>query len=390
MTSDSFAKGLEGIIAAQSSICTVDGLAGRLIYRGIEIRELARHSTFEEVCYLLWFGKLPTREQLEDLKGRMAAERALPDEVISIIHRFPKASSPMHALRSVISALAMWDPEAEDMSPEANARKAIRLTAQTATIVAAHHRIRSGLEAIPPDRELGHAANFLYMLNGKVPDDDTARVLDVALILHADHELNASTFAGRVAASTLSDIYSAVTAAISALKGPLHGGANEEVMKMLLRIGSVDRVEAFVDAALAAHQKIPGFGHRVYKNWDPRALVLRDLAKKVETGTTGVRWTEVASRVAEVLLTERGFAEKKLFPNVDFYSGAVYYTMGIPVDLFTPVFAISRMSGWTAHILEQYADNRLMRPRADYVGPVDVSYVPIAERVAEKTPLSQA
>jgi citrate synthase len=368
--------GLEDVIAGESGICYIDGNKGILAYYGYNIHELALNSTFEETCYLLWFGRLPKQAELDDISKKLASSRAVPSQVLEAIGSMPKKALPMEVLRTAVSMLSMYDPEAEDMSPEANLRKAIRLTAQTATIVTAFHRIRNGNAPLAPRAELSHAANFAYMLNGTVPNDTMAKALDVALILHADHEWNASTFAGRVTAATLSDIYSAVTSAIGALKGPLHGGANEAVMRMLQQIGEVSRVDSYVREMFAAKKKIPGFGHRVYHTEDPRATHLRRMSKEACERAGQAKWYEMSARIEELIKTE-----KKLNANVDFYSATTYYVSGMPIDLFTPFFAVSRMSGWTAHILEQYSNNRLIRPRAEYIGPSpDLKWVPVNQR----------
>ncbi len=370
-----FTEGLEGIVAAQSSICTVDGQAGRLIYFGYDIQDLAAKSSYEEVTYLLWFGDLPTRPQLERFTAELAADRALSGKVVDLLRQLPPQANSMDLLRTIVSSLGLFDPEANDPSREANVRKALRLEGQMASLVAAIERIRQGKELVPSDPKLSHAADFLQMLTGQPPRQDYAHVFDVALILHADHELNASTFAARVTAATLSDFYSAITSAIGTLKGPLHGGANEAVMRMLLKVGSPENAESFISAELNAKHRIPGFGHRVYRTWDPRALVLQGLVCDLESTGEGPNWCQFAQRVAETV-----FAAKRLYPNVDFYSGPLYYTLGIPIELFTPVFAVSRISGWSAHVLEQYAHNRLIRPRAEYTGPENAKYIPIDQR----------
>jgi citrate synthase len=368
--------GLEDVIAGESSICYIDGEKGILAYRGYNIHELAPNSTFEETCHLLWFGKLPNAAELRDTSERMTASRALPHPVLDLMRSLPKNALPMEVLRTATSALSMYDPEAEDMSREANVRKAIRLTAQCATLVAAFDRIRNGKPTLEPRKDLSHAGNFYYMLTGNSPNDTVIRALDVALILHADHELNASTFAGRVTAATESDIYSSVTSAIGALKGPLHGGANENVMRMLLKIGDVSKVDAYVRDLFAQKKKIPGFGHRVYRTEDPRATHLRKMSREAGEREGQRKWYDMSIRIEEIVK-----AEKHLNPNVDFYSASTYYVIGIPIDLFTPFFGVSRMSGWTAHILEQYSNNRLIRPRAEYRGPApDLKWVPIDQR----------
>src|SRR5215813_7563693 len=368
--------GLEDVIAGESGICYIDGDKGILAYRGYNIHELATNSTFEETCYLLWFGRLPKQAELDDISKKLSSSRAIPKQVIDAVRTMPKKAVPMEVLRTSTSMLSMYDPEAEDMSPEANLRKAIRLTAQCATLVTAFDRIRNGKEPLAPRPELSHAANFVYMLTGQEPNETIVRAIDVALILHADHEWNASTFAGRVTAATLSDIYSAVTSAIGALKGPLHGGANESVMRMLLQIGDVSKVDSFVREIFAAKKKIAGFGHRVYHTEDPRATHLRRMSKEACDRSGQSKWYEMSARIEELVKTE-----KKLNANVDFYSASTYFVSGMPIDLFTPFFAVSRMSGWTAHILEQYSNNRLIRPRAEYIGsPPDLKWVPVNQR----------
>lgn len=367
--------GLEGVVAAQSSISDVNGQEGRLIYWGYDIHDLAEHATFEEVTYLLWNGQLPTPAQLEELKTQLSREAKLPAEIQQFMRTIPKAASPMDMLRTVVSALALYDPEAADMSREANVRKAIKLTAKFPTIVTTFERLRNGSEPVEPREDLSVAGNFLYTLRGQEPDEVATRTMDVALVLHADHELNASTFAARVTAATLSDMYSAIVSAIGTLKGPLHGGANEGVIKNLLEIGSVENVEAWTKEALANKKKIMGFGHRVYRTEDPRATHLREMSRKLGERTGEKKWYEMSHKMEEVMIRE-----KKLNPNVDFYSASTYYALGIPTDLFTPIFACSRITGWTAHVLEQYENNRLIRPRAEYVGPRGQKYVPINER----------
>ena len=367
--------GLEDVVAANSAICDIIGPQGKLTYRGIDIHELAEQSCFEETIYLLWFGSLPTSDALTSFTAELASNRAVPQPVLTIMKDFPRTATPMDVLRTAVSALAFYDPQPHDNSRAANVAKAIRVTAQTATIVAAYEQIRRGRAPIPPDAEGSHAQSFLRMLFGGEPDPLAVRALDLALVLHADHELNASTFAARVTAATLADMYSAIVSAIGALAGPLHGGANEQVMKMLQAIGEPGKVEPYIGERLAAHQKIPGFGHRVYRTEDPRATHLREMSRRLGEQTGNLRWYELSRKVEEVVMRE-----KHLYANVDFYSASCYFTMGIPLDLFTPVFAVSRVAGWTAHILEQYADNRLIRPRAEYVGEKDISYVPMDRR----------
>jgi len=367
--------GLEGIVAAQSRISDVNGEEGKLIYSGYDIHDLAEHSTFEEVVYLLWNGQLPMLAALDELKQQLSAEAGLPADIIDLIKAIPKSAGPMDMLRTVASALSFFDPDGGDMSDEANQRRAIRLTAKFPTIVTTFQRVRNGQKPIEPRRELSIAGNFLLTLRGELPDEVATRTMDVALILHADHELNASTFAARVTAATLSDMYSAIVSAIGTLKGPLHGGANEGVIKNLLEIGSADKVEPWLKQALAQKKKIMGFGHRVYRTEDPRATHLREMSRKLGERTGEKKWYEMSRKMEEVMMRE-----KHLNPNVDFYSATTYYALGIPTDLFTPIFACSRISGWTAHVLEQYSNNRLIRPRAEYVGPRGLKYVPIAER----------
>jgi citrate synthase len=370
-----YSKGLEGIVAAQTAISMIDGQNGRLFYRGIDINDLASHSTFEETTSLLWYGKLPTDKQLESFKRKFIENRLIPNEIIALLLLLPKKTTPMGVLRTAVSALAAFDPETGDNSLEANVHKSIRLTAAFPTIVAAWERIRNGLWPVTPSTTLSHSANFLYMLTGKEPTAEAARILDQCLILHADHGLNASTFAARVTASTLSNLHSSIVSAIGTLKGPLHGGANEQVMRMLLEIGSVDRVDQYMRGAFAAKKKIMGFGHRVYRADDPRAMWLQTLAKNLAEETGNTKWYEMSERIRTIVQDA-----KPLPVNVDFYSASVYYTLGIPIDLFTPIFAVSRVAGWTAHVYEEYSDSRLIRPESEYIGPRDVPYTPIAER----------
>ena len=370
-------KGLEGVVATTSSICYIDGDQGVLAYRGIDIHELADNSTFEETCYLLWYGELPTREKLKDLEQRLAEERKLDASILYRLQLAPKHALPMDVLRTIVSALSFYDPEEKSNDRDANFHKAIRLTSQIAMVVAAYDRIRKGKPVVEPDRTLSHAANFLLMLNGTHPTKTAERALDIALILHADHELNASTFAARVTAATLSDMHSAITSAIGALKGPLHGGANEAVFRILEAIDSsgADPVD-YVKGMLAQKKKIPGFGHRVYHTEDPRATHLRTMSRDLGTSSGQPKWFETSRAIEEFVK-----ADKKLNANVDFYSASTYHTLGIDVDLFTPVFAVSRVGGWTAHVIEQLDDNRLIRPRADYIGPAyPQKYVPINRR----------
>ncbi|MDF2960896.1 MAG: citrate synthase [Paenibacillus sp.] len=366
-------KGLEGIVATTSSISSI--IDGVLTYRGIDIDDLAENATFEEVAYLLWYGKLPNRSELAQLVKDLNQYAAVPSQVIDQIRTYPKDTNSMAALRSAVSSLALYDEEANDMSPESNLRKAIKLQAQIPTIIAAFARIREGKEPIAPKQCESVAENFLYMLIGKDPDKVAIEALDKALVLHADHELNASTFAARVTVATLSDIYSGVTSAIGALKGPLHGGANEAVMAMLEDIGTFENAEAYVNKKLENKEKIMGFGHRVYKNGDPRAKHLQRMSQELGKITGNMNWYNMSIKIEEIVTGQKG-----LKPNVDFYSASVYTSLEIPRDLFTPIFAISRASGWTAHILEQYENNRLIRPRAEYTGLSNQKYIPIDNR----------
>jgi citrate synthase len=370
-------KGLEGVVAAISGICYIDGDRGVLAYRGYDIHDLAGNSTFEETCYLLWFGRLPSRNELNDFKRKLASERKLDPAILDLLRQAPKSALPMDVLRTAVSALAFYDPEEKSNSPEANLNKSYRITSQIAMIVAAYDRIRKGKNVVEADPGLSHAANFLLMLNGEKPSETAERALDIALILHADHELNASTFAARVTAATLSDVHSAITSAIGALKGPLHGGANEEVFKILEQIDKqgADPVD-FVRNMLAQKKKVPGFGHRVYHTEDPRATHLRRMSRELGESSGQKKWFDYSRRIEEFVN-----AEKKLNANVDFYSASTYHTLGIQVDLFTPIFAVSRVSGWAAHVMEQLNDNRLIRPRADYQGPeYPQKYVPMEKR----------
>jgi citrate synthase len=370
-------KGLEGVVATTSKICYIDGDQGVLAYRGIDIHELADHSNFEETCFLLWNGALPPEKKLKELRERLAGERKLDPVIIDFLRSAPKGALPMDVLRTTVSALGLYDPDKANNDHEANVNKAIRLTSQIAMIVAAYDRIRKGKNVVEPDLALSHAANFLLMLNGAPPSDTAERALDIALILHADHELNASTFAARVTAATLSDIHSAITSAIGALKGPLHGGANEAVFHILENIDSSgsDPVE-YVRGMLAQKKKISGFGHRVYHTEDPRATHLRKMSQDLGKSSGQPKWFEMSNKIEQFVKSE-----KKLNANVDFYSASTYHVLGIDVDLFTPIFAVSRISGWTAHVIEQLDDNRLIRPRADYIGPAyPQHWVPTEQR----------
>jgi citrate synthase len=370
-------KGLEGIVAANSGICWIDGEAGVLAYRGIDIHELAENSTFEETAYLLWNGTLPNASALRGFHDQLAKSRQLDPRIIDLLRACPASATPMEVLRTAVSALSFYDADEPDNTHDANVRKSFNLTSQIAMIVAIYDRLRKGLEIVPPDHSLSHAANFLWMLNGVKPSETAGKTLDIALILHADHELNASTFAARVIAATLADIHSAVTGAIGALKGPLHGGANEATMRLLHAIddAGADPVE-YVKNMLAAKQKISGFGHRVYKTEDPRATHLRRMSEQLSRDAGQTKWFDM-SRAIELYIN----ASKKLNANVDFYSASTYTTLGIDIDLFTPIFAVSRIAGWAAHVIEQLDDNRLIRPRAEYLGPVYPSpWIPLDER----------
>jgi citrate synthase len=370
-------KGLADVIALETTLSFIDGAAGELIYRGYEIDDLARNASFEEVAYLLWYGDLPTQAQLDDLNQKLVEARPVPADLIDHLrHHTPKDANPMAALRTAISMLALYDDEAEDMSAEANLRKAIRLTAKLPTLVAAFDRIRKGKEPVAPKQDGSTAHDFLYMLNGEAPGPEAEKIMDAALVLHAEHGLNASTFAARVIGATLSDIYSAVTGAMGALKGPLHGGANIGVMNMLLDIDAQGAdPAAYVQQMLANKEKVMGIGHRVYTALDPRATILREMLEGLSDEKGERKWLEMSDTIRQTVKEAKG-----LEANVDFYSASVYYLLGIERDLYTPIFAISRMTGWTAHLLEQWADNRLIRPRAGYVGPRDKHVTPIAER----------
>jgi citrate synthase len=367
--------GLEDVVAGESAICLVDGKEGRLLYRGYDIRELADQSSFEEVAYLLWYGRLPGKVEYEAFLSGYTGSMELPVESVMILRMFPQTATPMEVLRTAVSSLGHWDPDSGNTLMDASLRKAIRLSERISQLISAHYRLRIGKEPLPPRPGQTIAYNFLYQLYGKDPNPEWVNAFDVALILHADHEWNASTFAARVVAATMSDMYSSVVAGIGALKGPLHGGANEQVMKMLHEIGEPEKAEQWVKNALANKVKIPGFGHRVYRTEDPRATILREYAAKLSHSSGNDKIYAIACEVEKTMLTN-----SKVYPNVDFYSGICYEAMGIPPELFTPIFAMSRITGWTAHILEQWQHNRLIRPRAEYIGPMDLKYTPINRR----------
>ncbi|HEX8287692.1 MAG TPA: citrate synthase [Pyrinomonadaceae bacterium] len=367
--------GLRGVVAAQSAIGDVNGEQGILIYQGYNIHDLAEHSTFEEVIYLLWNGRLPKRDELEDLQNQIRANYEAPAEIIEMMRTFPKDAEPMDVLRTSVSALDFYDKDGHGTDREHALKAAIKLTAQIGTLVAAWERIRSGKDVIAPDKSLGIAENFLYMIRGERAEADETRIFDIALILHADHELNASTFTTRVIAGTLADVYGAVTGGIAALAGPLHGGANTNVMKMLIEIGDVDKIESWLDEALTAKRKIMGIGHAVYKTEDPRATWLRKFSRQMGEKKGEMKWFEMSEKIEKLMHEKKG-----MYPNVDFYSASAYYLMDIPLDQYTPIFAVSRISGWTGHILEQYGNNKLIRPRAEYIGQRDLKYTPIDER----------
>ena len=374
--SPSVTQGLEGVVVAQTTLSTVDGTAGKLTYCGYDIHDLAQHSSFEETAFLLWNGRLPSRSELDRLMSELREHRPLTTEIRTLLRAAPRTAQPMAVLRTVASALGLSDPEADDNSETSLRRKASLLTAQFGSIVAGFHRLRSGAEPIEPLDRLGHAGNFLYQLTGSEPTPEEARIFDVCLVLHADHGFNASTFAARVTAATLSDMYSAICSALGTLKGPLHGGANEVVMRMLLEIEkSGASAEEAIRERLARKEKISGFGHRVYKTEDPRATHLREFSRELGRRRGDGALFEMSRRIEEVMRQEKG-----LYCNVDFYSASTYYQLGIPPDLFTPIFALSRVAGWTAHVMEQLRNNRLIRPRSEYVGARNLRYVPVGER----------
>lgn len=373
--SEAVSKGLDGVVAAQTRLSDVRGDSGELIYCGYDINELAGKVTYEEVIHLLHYNHLPNEKELAELKATLVAERDLPQGVMELLHAVPKDTPPMDVIRTAVSALGCFDPDRDDPSQDGQRRKAMKLIARIPIVTAAYHLIRQGKEVPASDGKLGEAANFLYMINGERPTEEAEQTLNLCYVLHADHGMNASTFSARVTIATLSDMYSAITSAIGTLKGPLHGGANEGVIKMLKEIGSLDRVDAFVDECLAQKKKIMGIGHRVYKTLDPRAPMLRRMAQKLSSQLGEPKWIQMSDRIAELMLKKR-----QLNANVDFYSATVYYSMGLPTDLFTPLFAIARTTGWTAHVLEQLADNRLIRPQSNYTGPVGMMVKPIALR----------
>lgn len=368
-------KGLREVVAAQTRISDIDGQLGRLWYVGYDIADLAEHATFEEIVHLLHRLDLPTRDQLDELTEFLVGERELSPFLSEVMPTLAQQASPMSMLRTGISAASAYDPDGWDESPEAQYRKALRLIAKTPTLIASYHRLRTGQEVVPPNPKLPHAANILWMLHGEEPDLDDAEALDSTLVIYGDHTMNASTFAARIVASTLADMFSAITGAVAALKGPLHGGANEEAMKMLEEVGSPERAEAYVRERLERHEKIMGFGHAVYRRMDPRATILKRLSEECGRRANDLRWFEISSAIEETVM-----AQKSLNPNVDFYAASVYHVLGIPTDLMTPIFAAARMAGWTAHVREQYADNRVIRPGSEYVGPRDRTYTPIDGR----------
>jgi citrate synthase len=373
--------GLEGVVVGQTKLSAINGEQGELIYVGYDIDDLARNTTFEEVAYLLWNLRLPSRTELDELQRQLSAERAIDEATLQLLRAFPRDGDSMAALRTAVSALALRDAEANDNSDAANRRKAIRLTAKMPTIIAAFDRMRKGQEPVAPREGFSTAANFLYMLNGEEADELRVRTLDAALVLHAEHGMNASTFAARVTAATLSDMYSAVVSAIGTLKGAAHGGANMRVMEMLRDIQESGQEPGdWIRGALERKERVMGFGHRVYKATDPRATVLRELADEIMSGREETRWLDLSDAVRAAMASEMEAKGKKIYPNVDFFSASVYTTLGIDMDLFTPIFAMSRVTGWTAHLFEQYENNRLIRPKAEYVGPRGLRTEPIEQR----------
>lgn len=366
-------RGLEGVIACTTGISSI--VDATLCYRGFTIEDLAENSTFEEVIFLLWNDRLPKKGELEELKSDLGRQMALEPELIEVLKKMPTDVHPMAWLRTAVSTMGLWDADANDMDEKANHRKAIRLTGKMATLVAAFDRIRNGKDLVTPKPDQSVAWNFFYMMTGQEPSPEVVKVFDTCLILHADHELNCSAFACRVTASSLSDMHSAIVSGIGALKGPLHGGANEQVMRTLKEIGSEDKLIPWLEEALAEKKKIMGFGHRVYKNGDPRAKILRSMSREMTEKSSEPQWFKMSTTLDQEMKERKG-----LLPNVDFYSASVYYSMGIPLDMYTPIFAVSRVSGWIAHILEQYSNNRIYRPRGEWVGKTNQKYVPISER----------
>lgn len=373
-------KGLAGVIAADTHLSQVDGQIGKLIYRGYNIMDLGQKASFEEVIYLLWNGELPNQQQLDDFKASLAAQRQLPDEIIEVMRTYPHYAHPMAVLRTCVSTLGVLDPDADDISPEGAYEKSVKLTATMPIMIAAWERIRNDQEPVPPRADLGHAANFLYMLNGKEPNPDAVKALDAYLVMLADHGLNASTFASRVTTGTLSDVYSAVTTGIGTLKGAAHGGANQKAMEQFMEAEEMGGGAAWFEDARAQGKRIMGIGHRVYKVEDPRAKILRPLAEKLAKSSGQGQWYEIATEIETLARADQFFIERNLYANVDYYSAVVLYMIDLPVDQFTCAFALSRMAGWTAHIQEQLADNRLIRPKAQYVGPAEREFVPLSER----------
>ncbi len=370
-----FKKGLEDVVAGESKICKIDGQNGKLYYRGYRIEDLAENCSFEEVVYLLLEGRLPNKKELIAFNGELAGMRELPKYVVEIMQEVAHKTTPMEALRTAVSALAGGDKDVEDITSDYHKAIGKSLTAKFATVVAYYHRINNKLKIIPPDRSLSHAANFLYMVSGNRPTDIAAKAIDQDFVLHAEHGFNASTFGVRITVSTLSDMYSAMTTGIGILKGPLHGGASEAVMGQLKQIGSVEKTEAYVKDALARHDKMMGIGHRIYKTYDPRARILKNTAKKFSESRGDMKWYDMAEKIEEIMLRE-----KKLYPNVDFFSSIVYQNLGLPLELDSPIFAVARIAGWSAHALEQYDDNRLIRPIEYYTGPLDLKFVPLDKR----------
>jgi citrate synthase len=370
--------GLEGVVVARSRLCSIDGQAGILIYGGYDVNDLAEHASYEEVVFLTLNGRLPVRSELDALNADLSEARELSEETAQVIDMLASHAAPMEMLRTAVSADSFDDPDKNSNERDANVRKAIRLIAKMPTMVARYDRRRRGLDPVAPDPALGHAANFLWMLSGERPSQDAERTFDVALILHADHEMNASTFTARVIASTLSDLHSAITGAIGALKGPLHGGANEQVMKLLMEIGDAAGVDEEIRGRLERRERIMGFGHRVYKTYDPRAVILKRYSKRLSEQSDEPQWFTMSEHIEKVVLEQKG-----LYPNVDFYSASTYHYLGIETGLFTPIFAMSRVVGWAAHVIEQHSDNRLIRPSSEYVGPELRSYVPVDQRTTE-------